>query len=483
MACGGEPPTEPKVRGGIRLLAGGRGTDTVMALVPELLQIEVRDASGQLAAGQQVRVATAVPAGETDADSRFRTLYVCPASTTPCAQFTETSGRWQFGADLVTDASGIARARVQHGIVTGAGVVTITVPSLGYSASAGSETRPGNAAGFSMVRDTAVYVGRSFALNAASADRFGNARPDPVTVEATTPALASYSSGTVTGIGVGRAAFTVRSGSLSDVAQLSVVPPGRLVVAGMVGGFADIHLTLVDTDGSAKRRVGSTVGYQGYAYPIWTADARRIGVLDRGPGGQPHLVAYDTGTATRSALVDSIAFPMSRSVSYSRAANLSFFYGTSAGATGIYRAALDGSGAAWASPANRTMGHDPAVSPDGMRLAYSNVSGNLSIRDLSTGVDIVVAQAAFSPVWSPDGSWIAYETSNGALRDLHVVRPDGTGGKTVIRSVRDDGSWSPDGQWLVTVLDGVGVTLVRVSDALRLPVPSPRTYQQVRWRP
>ena len=141
--------------------------------------------------------------------------------------------------------------------------------------------------------------------------------------------------------------------------------------------------------------------------------------------------------------------------------------------------------------------HDGSVgaidwSPDGTRLAV-DISGpsfnSITVVDLAAGTPTTIAEGSFPrrwtpspalPVWSPDGSRIAYVTAQSGRDDfvleLWVVNPDGS---SPVRVFRDQelvpccpyGSsgpvWSPDGsqiafeasdlgRWFVVPSDGSG---------------------------
>jgi TolB protein len=103
---------------------------------------------------------------------------------------------------------------------------------------------------------------------------------------------------------------------------------------------------------------------------------------------------------------------------------------------------------------------DPAFSPDGRMLAFRGYYG---IRDGQYAIYVVGADGcsihrltrsvAGNPSWSPDGRWIAFDTSgNGEIWKIH---PNGTGLTRITRGGRagQDSSptWSPDGTRIVFV--------------------------------
>lgn len=97
-------------------------------------------------------------------------------------------------------------------------------------------------------------------------------------------------------------------------------------------------------------------------------------------------------------------------------------------------------------------------SPDGTQLVValrdtSGWTGPLWIADLVSGALRQLPTASIQgptwPVWSPDGSRIAYNSTNKLLR----IAPDGTGAATVFTSNQGDWvnypCWSPDATYLV----------------------------------
>lgn len=138
--------------------------------------------------------------------------------------------------------------------------------------------------------------------------------------------------------------------------------------------------------------------------------------------------------------------------------------------------------------------HDPSVSRNGGRIAFSNPNGGIETMDADGGNRRVVFQIpgvyAHSPSISADGSRIAFESSHGAPdREIFVMDADGGNVSQVTASpdVDTDPAFSPDGNQIVfssdrtghgdiyvANIDGSGVT--RLTDhgaADRQPVFSP----------
>ena len=86
------------------------------------------------------------------------------------------------------------------------------------------------------------------------------------------------------------------------------------------------------------------------------------------------------------------------------------------------------------------------IAPDGSRLAYIN-NQKLYVRRLDSWepVEIPDSDSASSPLWSPDGQWLAFATG----RDFWRVRPDGTQRKAICTADKafsrtSGGAWLAD---------------------------------------
>src|SRR5712671_6511940 len=107
-----------------------------------------------------------------------------------------------------------------------------------------------------------------------------------------------------------------------------------------------------------------------------------------------------------------------------------------------------------------------AVSPDGHRLAYTMVMrdrpgrpyGQLWIMELATQKSVRVGgekDSGGSPLWSPDGKWLAFQGSQGDKHGIFVARADGSdvtflasmsGTNSPLPGSGKELTWSPDGK-------------------------------------
>jgi TolB protein len=105
-------------------------------------------------------------------------------------------------------------------------------------------------------------------------------------------------------------------------------------------------------------------------------------------------------------------------------------------------------------------GHDPTLSPDGMRIVYTGeVDGGVTVfvmRHDGSGKTRLVKETskvgATFPNWSPDSSQIVYSFPADEALELFLIKLDGTDNHQLTRfggvSVCTPSDWSPDGRWI-----------------------------------
>ena len=109
-------------------------------------------------------------------------------------------------------------------------------------------------------------------------------------------------------------------------------------------------------------------------------------------------------------------------------------------------------------------------------------NGDLKTIDLSSGIVAPLNQSGSNPVFSPNGSRIAYGGVGGNKSGIYVINSDGTG-KTRLTTFGNLPAWSPDGNRIAFASSGIyvmnsdGSALQRILDHGNWPVWSPSGNQ------
>jgi Tol biopolymer transport system component len=204
--------------------------------------------------------------------------------------------------------------------------------------------------------------------------------------------------------------------------------------------IAEGSVYIANADGKHVRRV-ARVGW----HPSWSPDGARIAFDIEGSGnfapGDVYIVNAD-GSGERQLTHSGKGFDPE----WSPNGKLIYI----AGPDGRFVINVDGSGLR---PVPESL-FPAAWSPDGRRFVAVSKAGMALVNDDGSGRRLLVrASASGTPVWSPAGNRIAFETSGrrGTI-GLSVINAGGTGRKLLRDHGQDtDATWSPDGTRLAFV--------------------------------
>jgi Tol biopolymer transport system component len=455
------PATPPPATRPLAFIAGGGVVDTIDAANRVRLTIKALDNSGAPLAGLPV-------------DLRIRPR---PSNL----QFGEAGS--VADRSLTTDSVGLASTELRFGAIAGTWYVVALDMRRGAADSVAFTVKAGAPASMKILpRDTLSFVGGGYQLAVSTTDRRGNAVNAALTYAADSVAgVASITTaGRVTGMAVGRSRFLVRiSGSQTvDTARVTVVPPGKLAAVSSGG------LSVINLDGSDFRLLVPGTG--SYFFPSWSPDGTGVVYNSDSPATgllyrvdlQGKITLLSTGTTMRSE-----TWPR-----YSPDGQFIYFSGGYyPDSIDTYRMRADGTGARVRVTPLRpgsTRYWKASPSPDGSLLAYSEAGFRLRVVNLTTGADRIIPTPGWAeaPRFSPSGEWIAY--ADDFLHAIQVIRVDGTGYRVLTPSstwVDEWGhDWSPDGEWIVFSRSG-GLSIVRVSDGLILPLNYSRSLYAASW--
>jgi hypothetical protein len=422
LACAAcsDPENGPSGDPGLTVAAGANQSDTVLTTLVQALVVDVISSQGP-AEGVIVRF-----------DARLTnnqpTLLVAPLV-----------GQSVFSPStaIATDSRGRASVRIQLGAMAGPADVLITVPELGFSATASYTVEPGLP--FALIvapQDTVVEVGATFGSRSLVTDRHGNALDEAVSLVQPSPNL-TVAGDQITASAPGRGTVSVRAGALSDVLRVFVGP-----LSG-ISGLTSTALLIFDTNGNIS--TNSSLSRSGGPFTAdWSPDGQLL-VADDKDGGPLRLIspngqAISLGAATADWPLYPEFSPDGQWIYYSRADQ----------GWHIRRMRPDGSEdqAIPFIPGNHAA---PTLSPDGGSMAVVNLQPDrVEIFDFTSRTLTEIAAAAHTPAWSPDGSRIAFV--NPTDNRIEVVNPDGSGRRVVSPPGRQFGlgiDWTQDGLFIL----------------------------------
>jgi Tol biopolymer transport system component len=258
--------------------------------------------------------------------------------------------------------------------------------------------------------------------------------------------------GTPSSLGAARLVARASSPVLSPAGRLvAYAARGELRVQPAAGGRART-LTQLPT--------GSPVAF--------SPSGTRIAFIAEGAVVQ--LPVFGKGPVKRVALPSAWARSTFASLAWSAQNGLAFSRTSGDGKAGTLKNELDyvdANGAArvlYRNPTPYSAQVDPVFSPDGSQIVVTaGEGGGLVSVPTGLGRPLALTTKHFDsdPLWSPDGSWLAFQRAvPRGTQDVWLVRPDGTGLRRLTttpippRGVAHTGTrplaWSPDGTQLLT---------------------------------
>jgi TolB protein len=211
-----------------------------------------------------------------------------------------------------------------------------------------------------------------------------------------------------------------------------------------------MHLVVIDADGSNRREL--TDGTDFLFHPSWFPDGDRVVVDVQNKG----LVVIDLATGDQEFLFEPGPSPQTPALSPD---GLRLAYGatTPEHSSNLYVSDLDGGNAVRLTN-HENQDNNPTWAPDGSAIAFE------SQRESPPGVFVINVDGSglrritpdtmqgLQPSWSPDGTRIAFAGYESGNENLYVVNVDGSGLRRLTLSERSVGpefpAWSPDGRFL-----------------------------------
>jgi hypothetical protein len=461
-ACGGgSEPSSPQTIG-LKIVDGDAYTDTIGAISPRLLTVEVH-AGARSSSGLVVRF-DAIPSSD------FTRL------GQPTIRVS-TPGRNSFGNAVsdTTDAAGRVAMETRLGIIAGEARLVVSCPELGLADTARFTVLPGRPWRIQISgRDTTVYVGGSYLLSAYVVDGNYNRRADAVSFESLRVVAVDASGRVQTGAEVGRGVIAVRGGGLVDTAKLNVLPLQKIALFHQLPEQQLGWISTALTDGSNLKKL---VQVKTPSSVSLSASGDQV-LYDQETGIRPDIFVVDETGVTRM-LSDS----RTRASAYPRfdAVGNIFFSGLALEPRfSLFRMAGDGTGLSELATVEAVV--PIAVSPDGGELVAQKSSG-LYVYDVGSGAFSWIAFGA-SPTFSPDGKRLAYLAPIANSTGVAVANPDGSAPKVHQGRLPFlmPPAWLADSKWIITA-DGEGTLLVNASTGEILTLPGLTNFRMISTTP
>jgi hypothetical protein len=171
----------------------------------------------------------------------------------------------------------------------------------------------------------------------------------------------------------------------------------------------------------------------GDSAPMWSPDGRRIAFVSHRLRG---LAVVEANGSGGSRVFDNPVVPRALSPDWTKVAYVS----STSNAAELHVRAIDGTQAR--KLAERVSGF--AWAPDSDRLAFVQANTIFVVDSDGGNPKQIAAPAAGAPVWSPDGTRVAFlRTQSDQSPDLYVVNADGSGEA----NLTNDAAWNADPQW------------------------------------
>ena len=405
---------------------------------------------------------------------------------------------------IPTDAAGRVSVYLRLGPVATEAVATAVAPSLDDSVEARITVKPGAPARLSAEpSDTAIYVGRRYALRVALTDAFDNPLSvDGATFSTDSVALSVTSDGQVTSRSIGRASVRVQLGQRTTTAWTSVVPEGRIAAVRYGSNTGDsTNLVLVNLDGSAYRTFRLQLGDA--PKPAWHPDGSYL-VAPILPSpitaeSVPRLARLDTATGAWRSIPGTQEPQGDGNPQFSRDGQ--WIYLSNAA---ISRVRADGTGKPERVGYDRESGYwfdGPSPSPDGSRVVM-NLDASFGMFTLIVPASPPLGRAPQQatlidglptgghPRWSPvgddllmfgtEGMWLMRAGARTLAERRYLAREWSV--PSHVTGGFNGAGWSPDGRWIVAKAAAT-LLLVEVATNRVLPLAFGTRLADPAWRP